>query len=265
MRSNDGFFKEIICSINNLSYYINFKNFKLYKVLSFLLLLALILGGIKGFSKSFSYVSNINKIKNDINSKKINLELKDGEINLSGSPYIIENKENLIYIDTNIKYDDFNKTILTQYNFDKIPNILLIFRDKLVLRDNFKEIYQLNFKDIEELVFGRNEVLNLLTIIKLGWIFIMIYYISFTLFLSLVLSLIVSLIGYLINLNLKTQLKFIEIYKMSVYSLVLPSLLDTTLFLIKIKVPYFYIFCTILSLVYLTFAIKETKNKIIIK
>ena len=260
MRNGCSFFKQVIYSISNLSYYNNFKNFKLFKVLSFLCLIVLILGTVKGFTKSVSYVNNINKIKSDISNKKINLELKNGEINLSSSPYIIEKGENLIYIDTNIKCDDFNKKILTHYKFDKIPNILLIFKDKLVLQNDFKEIYQIDFKDIDKFTFGRNEVLNLLTILKFGCIFIMIYYISVTLFLFVISSLIVFLIGMLINLCFKTKITYSEIYKMSVYSLVLPSLLETMLFIIKIKVPCFYVMYIILALIYLTFAIKEIKN-----
>lgn len=262
MEIKDGFFTEFINAIFNFKYYINFKNSTVKKAFGFLFILALFFGVIEGIGGSVSYIQNINRLKGDIKSGIIDFEFKNGEVNISKSPYILSKDENLIFIDTNLEYKEFNKNLLKKYNIDNKPNVLLIFKDKLILINDFKDVQKINFGDLEKVNFGTNQLLTILAVLKAGFIFIILYQIAFN-FIGLILSsILIALIGLLISILLRVKISIFDIYKVSVYCLVLPTTISTIFFLFKFKVPYFYIMYILLSLVYLIFVIKELKDNL---
>lgn len=261
MKIKDSFFTEFINAIFNFKYYINFKNTNIRKAFLFLFILSLLFGTIKGITMSFNYVANINKLKTDIKNGLIDLQFKNGEMTISKSPYVLDKGQNLIFIDTNSNHKSFDKDILKEYNIDKKPNVLLIFKDRLILINDFKEVQQINFDELKKITFTKNQLLKTLAILKCGVIFIVLYYIAFN-FIGLTLSsILIGLIGILVNLLLKVKISIVDIYKISIYCLALPTALSTIFSLLKFKVPYFYIMNMLLAIVYLIFAMKELKDK----
>jgi len=212
----------------------------------------------------------INKSYEDVltfyNTDFPEFQFKNGILNVDAEMPIIsydEETKDIFVIDTSNNSDE---SIIDDY-----ANGVFIFKDKVITKEDdghtistfiyselssqFGEV-EFQKKDVERVfpIFEKFKV-ALYIIIFIGYF---IFKVSNTLFLALVygtLSLIPTKI-------MKSNLKFAELYKISLYSLTLPTLIGIAATVFGISIPFFSIIKFIIMSVYIILIIKSIKENI---
>lgn len=274
------FISKLISSIKDFEKYPEMAAKPFNTVLKYLLILIAI------FTLIVSIVSvyNISKnLKNGIEYFKDeipNVSYIDNKLNVESEEVIkIKNENNivdLIIINTNdITEDEVNKYTR---ELEGYTSGVILLRDKLIINmgngtinysyEKLSEIYNIGNmtkQDMLEFFEGSNLVMLYIGIFIMTYIYLFMAYLISTLFDAVILS----IIGYITCLLLRLRVKFIAMFKISIYALTLPIILNLlyiiiqTLFAFEIK--YFEIMYIAVAYIYIVAAILMIKSDILKK
>jgi len=229
-----GFFQKVYYSIAGFNYYKYFIKQSKWKAIVYLLLLALILGIISMIPFVYYFNNITNEMATGFSKSVPDFTFENGKLDVRGQmPIIISNSGTTIIIDTSVNTDE---SILDNYD-----NALLITSDRMIQKSyankqvtDFGLIqgFKIDKKGIETMMPQLSLLLKIVAAVII--IFGSIFFICFK-FIS---ALIISVIGLIINSVTKANLKYVDIFKLSVYSMTLPLLLGTLLNLFTFNVPF---------------------------
>ncbi|MEN8432948.1 DUF1189 family protein [Clostridium septicum] len=221
------------------------------KVLMYILVLSLIIGLTLGISQAIFLGTFENIAINLLNEEDYKFEMKNGELNFEKSPYEKEEGSVISIFDTTKSVDDVEsyRSIVVHKDMS-----VIFFKDGVVARSNGDQ-YIAKFKDIPFMPEYMNndtliDAVNKLSILKYIIIVVMVL-VKYAAI--LVQGLIVSVAGILINKMKKTNLKYVDILKISLYAMTLPIILSL---IIPIGA-----FTVVIATIYVIMVIKSLNNK----
>ncbi|GIM29375.1 hypothetical protein CPJCM30710_20410 [Clostridium polyendosporum] len=260
MKKDNNFFRQFIKAIIDVKYYINFNKESVGRAILYLLFMSLLLGTIKSIRPIYDYNYELNKASQELQKNNIDFYLKNGELYISKSPYIFSDEGNFIFIDTTKKASEFDNTSLKAYDTNNKGNVMFIFKDKMIISQQFRENQEIKYSDLGNLEFNKSSAISLINALKWVSIFIVLFLIVGMFLGHMFSGLIVGVFALLISAFMKVKLKFSNTYKLSIYALTLPTIVDVIRSSLALSVPHFYKIYILGATIYMIFVIKIIKD-----
>lgn len=268
------FFVKVYKSITNFDNYKQFAKEPLSKALKYLAILILIFSIIV----SAIYIGNIgSKISSGIAylDKNIdNISFSNGIFSYNNDEYTIYDEEKNIVpiaiIDTseNPNIEEYkNKVKLYNYGFILLRNKMMLY---VATPENSNEFIEFSYADYNIENMDKEEILkslnNPIIYINLAIIVFIVEFIEYFIYILLN-AIALAIMGQLFALILRLRLKFSETYKMAIYALTLPTLLELLYIIINnttgLVIQYFSWMYTTISYIYICVAILMIKTDFI--
>lgn len=207
--------------------YIHLVKDKIGKTFLYLLILAAIFGGFQGITAVTTLGIVEDAISKAYNDGKLNFEMKDGLLDFKTSPYKEEQGGALLLVDTDKQVDELDslRSITVHKELSTV-----ILRDGIAIKNGSNEtIYKYSDLGLDKVDFN-NDIVDIfikeIGVIKYFMIPIMIIikYIDMLFY-----SLMMSLAGSLSILLNKQKLSYLNIFKLSMYSITVPTILGIIL------------------------------------
>lgn len=174
-------------------------------------------------------------VKEKLATEFPDFELKEGRFSFKGEmPFIIKEDKSILIFDTSGKT---NADILDGYESGA-----LITETQCIYKKSNVETRQYNLSDMKIFNFKKTDLIDYFEkystpVLVIIFIFGLLFFICWKLL--GVLSL--SVIALIVNAILKSELKFSKLFQLSIYAIILPSVLNSILGLFDIDVPYSFI------------------------
>lgn len=217
------------------------------KVITYILMLSILIGMVLG-TLQFIVLNTLEEgLKNSLKQETFQFEMNEGVLDFKNSPYKIEEGVSVVIIDTSKSLDESEsfRSITVHKDMSTV-----FVKDGVIVNQNGDE-YKLKYSEIPFLNEKiNNEVaINILTKAKpikyiVFIIMIIVAYISL-----MINGLIISLLGMISNKISGSKLKYKDIFKISLYSLTLPALLNLVFPIGSLII--------LISVIYTTIAIKN--------
>ena len=225
------FFTRVTQSISNYDFYRLIVKESVGKAFGFLILFSLMIGALNCIKPIYDTHKTMGLIINYFESDIPYFELNNGELYVEGDmPIVFENASYIMIIDTR---DNPDESILDDYQQG-----LLITKTKMISKEGIEKM-EYTFKDFGAIDFNKEAVQKFLPGLQIFLIpIITIGIILGTIIGMLFSSLFVSLIGVVINSMIHGNLKYNDVYKIGIYSLVFPSMIKWIIKLLPYKIPF---------------------------
>lgn len=247
-------FAQFYNSITNLESYKYFLKQSFGKAFLYLFLTSIILAGIGGFKTIYDFNAGINDTVKYFKTDFPPFELKNGELEVTAEmPYVLaKNEKEIVIIDTSGKVDE---TILNDYN-----NGIFVSKYGIDYKKNTFETRKIDFSSLNGVTFTKETLLKWLPYLK--WFSLIIIFFGFFFYLvgKLISALFVSIGGIIIAKILKHEIRFGDLYKLSIYSLTSSILVYTIKNLSGLTIPFFSLIYYGIALIYLWNVLKILKD-----
>ena len=233
---------------------IKMEDFK--KSMIYLLILMLILGGVRIIEVDLGLYQSTSDLTLFFKVKSPDFEFKDGRFYCFGEmPFIFAEDQEIFIVDTSGK--------TTEDILNKYDSGVYLSATKMVYKKGSAETRTINLSEYKGINFTRT---NLIKLINSFTIPILLIVTLIGLFLIYVFKLIgvftLSVIALIINKILKTGIDYQNIFKISIYAIALPTVIDLVLDIFKIEIPYFWVIYYGIAIFYLFRYISGFDNKI---
>jgi len=243
------FFQQVHLSITNVKMYQQLSKQPLTKTLLYLFLFSNLIW----FLSFFGLYQNINQGLESIKVKVVeeipHFKFFDGRLEVSGSMPVILYKDlaSIIMIDTSGNETD---GLLNSYRSG-----VFISADKIVIKEDNGRIEHIQFASFSGISITKDHVISWLP--YLDWIYPLAGVVSYiyTIISYLVNALWMSLVGLILGLILKVKATFSTLYKIGVYALTLPMIVD--MFLPYLGIGLYGLIFYITAAVYVGLALFE--------
>lgn len=199
----------------------------LNKALLFLGVITIIVGAF--FGMTLTAVTSVIEVGTEeiLTKDDFKFTLTDGVLNFENSPFIQEEGKTVLLIDSNVSIDNTD-SIRSQYVHKETS--LLFLKDGIIARMGSTE-QKLKYSDIPMLPskLDNEQALSMVSKLKPLKYIVFIVAIIITFLEALVNALVVSVAGLLSNKMNGANLKYVDIFKLSIYSLTLPLFLGLIL------------------------------------
>lgn len=250
-----GLIDKFINSIYNPKAYNEFLKQSTGKAILYIFLLSLILGIINSLFFILPMNSVISSVQEEIEDSIPYFELKDGHLNVEGDmPIEITDDEAIIYIDTENPIDP---SIIDDYDIG-----YLITSDSIIVKSG-NMTQSLSFNNLaNEGTLTKDQLISLMPLVfKVITIMFIIVYPLGTFLGKLLTAVVLAIFGIIICKFLNKPLRYSECFKLSLYALTVPMLLNTLnyvfMFLSGIVIGGFTLIYYVTAVVYLFIGIKS--------
>lgn len=210
-------------SINPKKYIYLYKE-RISKAFVYVLVLATIIGVIQG-GMSLLFISKLeNTTKTLLKQEKLQFEINNGVLSFISSPFKEEEGATLLYIDTN-KYISELDSLRNITVHKDIVTVLL--KDGLMVKVGSEDfVYKYSDIGLDKLYLNNNILISSLQEIS-AIKYIVIPIMILIEFIQLVIyAILISLLGLLNNLIANRKISYINLFKLSLYSVTLPSIIN---------------------------------------
>lgn len=221
------------------------------KAVKYLMVVMLILGSIIMIKGDIKFNDIIKNSLEAITNKCPDFELKDGKFVCRGEmPFVSVGKSNIAFI-----IDTSGKTRIDTLN--NFKSGIFITENNLVYKKSSYETTSYKFSDFKTLNITKSWLINvirnytipvLVFVFIIGFVFIIIGKMIGVLFLTLI-ALILARI-------LKTEINYENIFKISIYAIIVPTILNNVLDWTTLKIPYFWVIYYAIAIFFLVRYIK---------
>ncbi|WP_240689485.1 DUF1189 domain-containing protein [Ammoniphilus sp. YIM 78166] len=248
------FFQEIKSSILNIKAYLHFSKQSLQKTFLYLILFSSLIW-ILGYIGVYQNMSQgIAEIRTKVIEEVPDFTFPDGRLEVSGPMPAILYKDltSVVIVDTT---GETNENVLNSYRSG-----LLILSDRLINKREEGRIEEIQFFTFGPMSFTKDDVVSWLPYFKWVYWIVAVAMFIYTAISYLINALWVSLIGLLLNLFMKTKATFGALYKISVYALTLPMLLDTLFSYLRMDLYHLIFYIT--AAIYVGLALLEMDKEL---
>lgn len=223
MSNNLKIINKFIFSINPKKYIYLYKE-KISKSFLYVLVLSIIIGVIQGGMSSL-VISELEKTsKNILKKEETQFEMKDGILDFKESPLKEEQGAALLYIDTNKNIDELNSLRSITVHKD-IVTVLL--KDGLMVKIGSEDFtYKYSDLGLDEVDFNNNSIIESLDKFS-GIKYIAIPIMIIINFIQIIIyAILISLLGLLSNLIGNRKISYSNSFKLSLYAVTLPAIIN---------------------------------------
>ena len=227
---------------------------KTAKSVKYLVILMAVIGSIIMIKADFKMYYGLDKFTTTLKNDYPDFELKDGYLFCQGDmPFIIQDKDAIIIFDTTGKTD---ASVLNGYSSGA-----LITESTLVYKKNNVESRTYNLSEAKMFNFtrtGRIGIIHNWTIPAL--IFVFLFGVFFIFLWKMTGVFFLSLIALVLSKILSVDLDFQTLFKISIYAIVVPTIIDSGLDLAGVNIPHFWVVYYAIAIFYLWRFIKVPKE-----
>lgn len=247
------FFNQVKESVIDFRFYKSIKDNRFAKTFLYLLLILLIIHSMVTVRNYLLVKNTMQRASLELSQNMPDFELKDGKFRFAGQmPYYASSSTNeLFVIDTTGSVD---ASVL-----NGVMAGVLITEDSVHLKNNL-QAQTINFADFEGLEFNKQDLINFIP--KLSWMVLIVMIVGFVFVLGwkLLNAVLLAVIGILISAAYKVDLKFKHLFNFSVYALTLPMIIKLAVDISGYPIPMFSIIYWVISITYLSVAIKAYRE-----
>jgi hypothetical protein len=248
-----GFFVQLKESVVRPKFYANIYNQGFGKTFKYLFLLFLITFIIGGMFFSFSFLTGVDKVIAEVQTKAPDFVLADGKLQVSGQQPLVYDEGN-----TKVVVDTTGKTTVESLS-SNAGNYVLITEKEVVTQQGLRhQSYKFSDFPIE---FNKDMLMEKLPYLKSILIIIGVFAFIFGLIGRLFWALVLSLGALVLDASLKTKLKYSKLYNICVYALTLPIIIELIKNNALANFPYFSIVYWGVGLIYVYLALKAIKQE----
>lgn len=220
------------------------------KSMRFLLYLMLFIGSVIMIIAEAKLYDFAKDATEKLSSEFPNFELKDGRFVCEGAmPFIYNSKGSIVIFDTSGKT---NSAVLDGFTSGVIVTETTVLFKKSASETRSYELNEFNKFNITK---GRLiELINFWTVPGLVMLFFVALLCIYAWKLIGVLTL--SVIAMIINKIMKTNLEYQDLFKMSIYAIILPTIIDSGLGIVDVTIPYFWVAYYAIAIFFLVQMIK---------
>ena len=271
------FWKKLKYSVFDFEKYQNLAIEKIGKTIWYLCALMIIFAIVVAGINTFKFAKMVEEVRTYIKlqNNELAIKMKNGETITK-----IENS-NLGFtttIATDIQNEEEKSKVIKE--FESSGNGVLILKDSINIKNEImSKPYSYEYKNIHDLYsisyMDKNQILDALSINKLGAFlvafFLIMFIYMFVIYLSsaLIDVLLLSIFGYFVSKITRINAKFRALYNMAVYSLTLPIILNILYFIINsftgFTIRYFDVMYTTVATIYIATAILIIRSDLIKK
>lgn len=217
-----GFLSKIKNSIINPKAYVQFLKESGGRAVLYLFLITLILGCIGRIRTVYDFNNILNKAKDSLNKEVRDFTFEDGKLTVEGEmPIIIKEADGSVFIiDTSGKT---NESIL-----DKYEKAIFITDTKMVNKENSLQKRVTDFSSIK-FSLNKEKASKFIHKAKLLNSFIILFGTLWFFLKQFIFALFTTLLALIVNAFVKARVNFGEVYKLTLYALTVPIILNTVL------------------------------------
>lgn len=249
------FWRKIIGSVQGIKHYEVIVKDTVGKSILYLLLIALLLGGIGSIRGAIDTSNDISQFISIYNNKCPNFELKNGELSVDGNMPLTLSQDKSYYfvIDTT---NTINPDVLNSYDKG-----LLVLKDKMIEKQSKVQTQVVDFKSFKGITVNKDIINKYLPLAKLIIPFIFIGNILWYFIGGLLSALILALFALILNSIFKTELKYGQLYSLSIYALTTPLIIDVLFKIFSVEhFSYYWLFYHLIAFGYICFALNNYKK-----
>lgn len=252
-----GFFSKFKNSIVNPKAYVQFFKESGGRAVLYLFLITLIFGCIGRIRTVYDFANFRDKAKDAINKEARDFKFENGKLKVEGDmPIVIKEDDGSVFIiDTSGKTTE---SVLDEYNKGTF-----ISDSKIVNKKNLSQKDQYEFTAAKELTFDKNDILKFIDKAKIFNVFIVIFGTLWFFLKQFIFALFTALLALIVNSFVKANVNFGGAYKLTLYALTVPIILNTIIDVVSIYGIGFWprwIVYWVIALIYLGFGFKAIKD-----
>lgn len=227
------------------------------KAALYLVTLIFMITVVNGVRVSLAWNGFVDQMEMALETGAPDFSFVNGEVKVNAPmPYVISrSKSNLLVVDTSGK---INENVLKDYSKG-----IFIGKNKLVNKQSLIEVRSYDLTGFKEISFTKADVVKAVPWMKwfnIVFVFCMFMYVIIS---NLFAALLICICGWITSKILKMKILFADIYKISIYTLSLPLLLELGKDLLKVNIPFFDLFFYIIAFIYMVRVLKKRKHNII--
>lgn len=250
-----GFFQSMSASLVRPDDYPDLMRKSTGKCILYLVLLVLLFGTPVMIDLSWTYNQEIDAMLAAAEKELPDFRFANGELTVDADmPVLISGEdEQLIIIDTSGKT---KADVLDDYDAG-----IFISRDQLVNKENALKTETLNFKELKELSFNKDKVLEWLPLLKVFWIFLLLFGLLFMILGKLLAAVILALLGLLLANLQQYSLTYEQSLRLCTHALTGPIIFQACKDMVYPQLPFNGLIYYAIFIVYMWLAIKTIKKQ----
>jgi len=215
------FISKIKNSIINPKAYVEFLKESGGKAVLYLFLVTLILGCIGRIRTVYDFANLRDKAKDAINKEVRDFKFENGKLSVDGNmPIIIKEDDGSVFI-----IDTAGST--PESSLDQYKKGVYVSDTKIINKKNSSQKEEINLSTYKELTFEKSDVLKIIDKAKVFNIFIIICGTAWFFLKQFIFALFTALLALIVNAFIKANVNFGEVYKLTLYALTVPIILNT--------------------------------------
>jgi len=216
-----GFFSKVKNSIINPKAYVEFLKESVGRTVLYIFLITLILGSIISVKTIYKFADFRDKAKEAITKDVRDFKFENGKLAVDGDmPIIIKEEDGtVIIIDTS---GSTSESALDEYNKG-----MFISDTKYVNKKSPSQKDQVELSLYKDFSFDKSDILKLIDKAKVLNVFIVIFGVLWFFGKQFLFALFTALLALIVNGFVKSRVKFGEVYKLALYSLTVPIIVNT--------------------------------------
>jgi hypothetical protein len=248
-----GFFSQVSGSIRDIKAYRNFIKGTTGKAVLYLMLLSFIFGTMGLLRTMYDINTGVAQLMRYLEVEIPDFILQDGELEVDGPmPIILTESDDYIFI-----IDTSGHT--EESELEHYYGGVLIGKHDVVIRDNYKtERY--SFAMLQGMSLTKADMIRIIPFLRYINIFVLVLGLIFYFVGKLLGALGLSIAGLIITSRLRYKLPFGHLYRLSIYTLTLPIIIEAALRVLAISIPFFVIIYYAIALIYLYKAVDMLKE-----
>lgn len=224
------------------------------KALAYLVILTLITSILYGIRIAVTWNGMVDTIVTEFADKTPDFLFANGEIKVDAPmPYVVSKTNKMLFIiDTSGKTDE---RVLKKYDTG-----VFVGKTKIVNKKSPVESNMYDVSTVKNYTFTKADLLEFIPWIKWANIGIVLVLCIFGVVSNLAAALLVGIVGWIISRIMRCKILFSELYRMAVYAMTLPLLLEMVKHTADIKIPFFNWGFYIIALIYVVQVIRIIKK-----
>jgi len=251
-----GFISKVKNSIINPKAYVQFVKESGGRAVLYLFLITLILGCLGRIRTVYDFSNVINKAKDSLDKEVRDFRFENGKLTVDGEmPITIKSEDGSVFI-----IDTSGKT--TESVLDGYDKGIFVGESKMVEKKSSLQKQETDFS-VFKFTFDKAKAKNLLDKVKVLNIFIIVFGTAWFFLKQFMVALFIALLALIVNAFVKANVNFGEVYKLTLYALTVPVILNTIYDVSGISGIGLMIRCTVyfaIALIYLGFGFKAIRD-----
>lgn len=245
------FFSKMKSSIIEKSFGESIKAESLSNSMRYLLIFVILIGSMIMIKVDIKLYSGIKDFSTTLATDFPDFELKDGKFYCQGKmPFIKKSGNDIFIIDTT---GNTSEKVLEGYKSGCI-----ISESTIIYKKSSVETRSYNLNDVRNFNFTKSQLIGIINNYSIpGLILVFIFGLVIIYIGKLCGVFVLSVISLIINKISNTGLDYQNLFKISIYAIILPTIISVSLDLISIEIPYFWI---IYYLIAIYFQVKYMKR-----